>query len=392
VNTPTHNQMDITVIEATEILEDGSLVLGAGVGATPELSQMTDKIIIELNTHLPSYKGIHDIVRVVNQPHRKSNLIRRVDDRIGTISLPIDDEKVIAVVESTQPDRPPLKEPQHDIKYAQIADHLVEFFTNEIKHGRLPKTLLPIQSGVGNIANAIIGELAKGPFYGVSSWSEVMQDTFLDFIDEGKLKVASAGAVRFSPKGFERLYNNWNRYADKIILRPQSVSNNAEIINRLGVIAMNTPVEFDIYGHVNSTHISGTRALNGLGGSGDFIRHGSYSIVHCLSTRPTPQDPHGISCIVPMVSHTDQTEHDVGIFVTENGLADCRGMSPKERAIEIITKCAHPYYKDQLLDYYNSSVEICTKRKMLHIPHMLDRVFKMHINLEENGTMKIAKW
>jgi len=41
--------------------------------------------------------------------------------------------------------------------------------------------------------------------------------------------------------------------------------NSPEIIRRLGVIAMNTPLEVDIYAHANSTCALGSRMLNGLG-------------------------------------------------------------------------------------------------------------------------------
>jgi acetyl-CoA hydrolase len=83
-----------------------------------------------------------------------------------------------------------------------------------------------------------------------------MQDTFLKFFDEEKLAFASATSVRFSPEGFHHFYDNWDKYTKKIILRSQPVSNSPEVIRRLGVVAMNTPVEFDIYGHANSTMVS----------------------------------------------------------------------------------------------------------------------------------------
>ena len=43
-----------------------------------------------------------------------------------------------------------------------------------------------------------------------------------------------------------------------------------------------------------------------------------------------------ISSIVPYVSHVDHPEHDTMIFCTEQGVADCRGLSPVERARLII--------------------------------------------------------
>lgn len=140
-------------------------------------------------------------------------------------------------------------------------------------------------------------------FKGLKVWTEVLQDSFLDLFDSGNLDFATATSIRFSPDGFKRFYEGWDRYFNKLLLRSQQVSNNPEIIRRLGVIGMNTPVEVDIYAHANSTCVMGSRMLNGLGGSADFLRSSKYSIMHTPSTRPSKKDPHGVSCIVPMCTH-----------------------------------------------------------------------------------------
>ena len=100
---------------------------------------------------------------------------------------------------------------------------------------------------------------------------------------------------------------DWAHYKDRLLLRSQQVANSPELIRRLGVIAMNTPLEVDIYAHANSTNALGSRMLNGLGGSADFLRNAKLSIMHTPSARPTKTDPTGISCIVPFASHIDQT-------------------------------------------------------------------------------------
>jgi acetyl-CoA hydrolase len=209
------NKLDVVFVEATEVLEDGSIVLGASVGSTPALIQQADKIIIEVNTFLHSFKGLHDLVKMDSPPNRKPLLINRVNDRIGSFSLPIDHEKVLAVVESTRPDNTTANDPQDDVSKA-IAQHILNFFEHEVKHDRLPPSLLPLQSGIGNISNAIVGGMATGPFNDVTVWTEVLQDTFLDFFDEGKLKFVSATSIRLSQKGFERFYSHWSNYCDKI--------------------------------------------------------------------------------------------------------------------------------------------------------------------------------
>jgi succinyl-CoA:acetate CoA-transferase len=75
-----------------------------------------------------------------------------------------------------------------------------------------------------------------------------------------------------------QVYSDFRKYEDKIILRPQEITNHPGLIRRLGLIAVNTALEFDIYGNVNSTHVSGTKMMNGIGGSGDFARNSRLSI------------------------------------------------------------------------------------------------------------------
>jgi acetyl-CoA hydrolase len=325
-------------------------------------------------------------------PRRKPYLIMGVEDRIGTTSIPVDPEKVVGILESdyrdqTSPNAPP------DSTSKDIAGHLIEFFEHEVKHGRLPPSLLPLQSGIGNIANAVIGGLENANFWNLKVWTEVIQDTFLDLFDSGRLDFATATSVRFSPDGFQRFYDNWETYQNKLLLRSQQVSNSPEIIRRLGVIGMNTPVEVDLYAHANSTCVMGSRMLNGLGGSADFLRSSKYSIMHTPSTRPSKTDPYGVSCIVPMCTHIDQTEHDLDVIVTENGLADVRGLSPRERARVIIDKCVHEVYKPILKAYFEKAEYECLKKGWGHEPHLLWNAFDMHKALNEEGSMlKVKSW
>jgi acetyl-CoA hydrolase len=98
--TASESPVDIALVEATEILADGSIILGGSVGATPEIVRSASKVIIEVNTSIPSYKGMHDIFMNYTSLPRMTIPIRRVDERAGTWSLPISTDKVIAIVES----------------------------------------------------------------------------------------------------------------------------------------------------------------------------------------------------------------------------------------------------------------------------------------------------
>ena len=388
-----NNKIDVAVIEASAITEDGGIIPGASVGASPELVHMADKVIVEVNTSGPSLEGLHDIAMPEQAPYTKPYMIMRPEDRIGTPHIPVDPEKVVAIVEGDYPDRTADSTPE-DATSQAIAGNLVDFLKHEVDMGRMPQNLLPLQSGIGNIANAVIGGLSKGGanFKNLKVWTEVLQDSFLDLFDSGNLDFATATSIRFSPAGFKRFYENWDRYADKLLLRPQQISNSPEIIRRLGCIGMNTPVEVDMYAHANSTCVFGSRMLNGLAGSADFLRNSRYSIMHTPSVRPSKTDPTGVSCIVPFATHVDQTEHDLDMVVTEQGFADVRGLSPRERARVIIKNCAHPDYQPILTDYLDRAEFECIKKGMGHEPHLLFQAFKMHQNLAENGTMKINSW
>jgi acetyl-CoA hydrolase len=341
---------------------------------------------------MPSFEGLHDITMTDLPPRRKPFLIMAPEDRIGTNYIPVDTEKIVAIVESDYQDQTTKNSPEDDTSRA-IAGNLIEFLEHEVTHGRLPASLLPLQSGIGNIANSVIGGLANSNFRNLKVWTEVLQDTFLDLFDSGRLDFATATSIRFSPEGFKRFYDHWEDYFDKLLLRAQQVSNSPEIIRRLGVIGMNTPVEVDIYAHANSTCVMGSRMLNGLGGSADFLRSAKYSIMHTPSTRPSKTDPHGVSCIVPMCTHVDQTEHDLDVIVTEQGLADVRGLSPRERARVIIEKCAHPEYRPILEDYLRKADFECQQRGWLHEPHLLWNTFDLHKALDMEGSMrKLKAW
>lgn len=176
----------------------------------------------------------------------------------------------------------------------------------------------------------------------------------------------------------KQVYGNFEKYRDKLILRPQEISNHPEIIRRLGLISINTALEFDIYGNVNSTHVSGTKMMNGIGGSGDFARNARLSIFVTKSIAKGGR----ISSVVPFATHVDHTEHDVDIVVTEQGYADLRGLAPRERAPRIIENCVHPMYKEKMRDYYMEALA-----RGGQTPHVLEQAFSWHAKLAQTGTM-----
>lgn len=374
-------KMDIAVIEVAGIREDGSLIPSSSIGNNKTWIEMADKIILEVNSFQNiKMEGMHDVYYgTALPPNRKPIMLTDPADRIGQPYMPCPMEKVVAVVETSAHDRnSPFKEP--DAVSKKIAENILEFFDREIAIGRLPKELLPIQSGVGNIPNAVLEGLDAGPYKGLTAFTEVIQDGMLKMLKSGTLDIAAATSFSLSPEGLDEFNKNIDIYRHKIILRQQDISNHPELIRRLGVIAMNGLLEADIYGNVNSTHLMGTRMMNGIGGSGDFARNGYLSIFVTPSTAKNG----AISSIVPMVSHVDHTEHDVKVIVTEYGLADLRGLSPRQRAHAIIQNCAHPDFKPRLMDYLERAE---ASGRGMHTPHLLDEALSWHKRYEEEGHM-----
>jgi succinyl-CoA:acetate CoA-transferase len=375
--------LDLAVIEVTAITEDGELVPSSSIGANRTYIEKAKRIILEVNEwQSEGLFGMHDVYYPIGNlpPHRPPLPITSTGDRIGTPTMKIDLDKVVAIIETDAPDRnTPFKDLDEDS--LKIAGYFLDFLAAEVKAGRLPENLNPLQSGVGNIANAVLAGLLEGPFENITSYTEVIQDGMVDLIDSGKLAVASATAFSLSPTAAERMNDNAAHYAKKIVLRPMDVSNNPEAIRRMGVISCNGMIEADIYGNVNSTHVMGSRMQNGIGGSGDFTRNAFFS---CFVS-PSTAKGGAISAIVPMVNHVDHTEHDVSVIVTEQGLADLRGLAPRQRAEKIIENCAHPDYREPLREYVKLAH---TKANGMHTPHDLRTALGWHVRFLETGTMK----
>lgn len=374
-----YGDLDIAIIEVSEIHDDGTCVVGMGVGNVPTYAKFAKKIVLELNEKLHhALYGLHDIYMPKDPPYRSEIPVFHANDRIGEPVLRIDPEKIVGVVMSdsydgvkafTTPDETTNK----------IGANVCDFLIGEMRRGGIPSTFLPIQSGVGNVANAVLYGLADAqeipPF---AMYTEVIQDAVIDLMKKGRCKFGSTSSLTVSNEVEAEVIDNIDFFKEKVVIRPVEISNNPEVIRRLGVIAMNTVLEADIFGNINSTHVTGTRMMNGIGGSGDFARNAYISIFSCPSITKEGK----ISNIVPMVSHLDHSEHSVDILVTDQGIADLRGKDPIQRAEEIIKNCAHPMYKDLLTDYLRLG------GNNGQTPHTLKAALSFHTEFLESGDMR----
>lgn len=374
--------IDFAVIEALEITEDGMIIPTTSVGNSSVFVKHAKNVIVEINLSQPQlFKGVHDIYEPGKQGQRSPIPLTTVNDRIGTIGIPVDLEKVRGIVFTAQEDSPSTIL-ESDAETEVMAEHLLNFLRTEVASGRLTNRLAPLQSGIGSVANSVLLGLINSEFDDLEVYSEVLQDAVFDLIDAGKVKFASASSITLSREKMEQVFGNFEEYRDKIRLRPQEITNHPGLIRRLGLISINTALEFDIYGNVNSTHVSGIKMMNGIGGSGDFARNARLSI---FVTKSIAKDGI-ISSIVPFATHVDHTEHDVDIVVTEQGYADLRGLAPRERVHLIIENCMHPMYRDQMRRYHEEAL-----LRGGQTPHVLEKAFSWHANLANNGTMLLSE-
>lgn len=382
---PNRKDIEIAIIEACKIIDLGKGQIGiiptTSMGNSSSFVQSAKEVIIEVNTTQPAeLEGMHDSYVPLDPPERKAIPIERPEDLIGTPYIPCSLDKVVAVVPCDITDKTrPLGDIDEDAK--TMGKNLVDFFKEEVKAGRLPKNLLPLQSGVGSVANAVINGLVNSDFEDLTVYTEVIQDGMFDLIDAGKLRVASGTALSPSPDCLKKFYANLDKYKKHLILRPQEISNSPEVARRIGVIAMNTAIEVDIYGNVNSTHICGTKLMNGVGGSGDFARNGFLTVFFTNSLAKGGK----ISSVVPFCSHIDHPSNDVDVIVSERGVADLRGLCPKERAELIIEHIANPKYQPLLKDYFKRACEACGNSQT---PHLLDEAFSFHDRFNKTGSME----
>ncbi|RTL34008.1 MAG: propionyl-CoA--succinate CoA transferase, partial [Rhodocyclaceae bacterium] len=141
--------VDIAVVEATAITENGGIVPTTSVGNSASFAVLAKKIIVEINVKMPEgLEGLHDIYIPTYRPHRLPIPLISPEQRIGLPYIPVDPEKIVAIVLTEKADSPSNVLPP-DNETNAIAGHLNEFLYHEVKAGRLSPSLQPLQAGIG---------------------------------------------------------------------------------------------------------------------------------------------------------------------------------------------------------------------------------------------------
>lgn len=370
------------VVEACDITAGGGIVLSTSVGAAPTFLSQAGHVLIELNrAHPPALLGMHDIYEPLDPPDRREIPIYSASDRAGSPIVTVPPSRIVGIVETNLPDECGGFSEASDVT-RRIGENVAEFLVAEMHAGRIPKRFLPLQSGVGDIANSVLGALGSHPeIPAFDMYTEVLQDAVVGLLERERCRFASTCSLTLSADAMRHLTSELDFFRSRILMRPQEISNNPEIVRRLGVISMNTAIEVDLSGNVNSSHIMGRQMMNGIGGSGDFTRNAYLSIFSCPSVAKGGK----ISTIVPLATHVDHSEHSVQVVITERGVADLRGQDPQTRARRIIENCAHPDYQLQLIEFLE-------RASQGHTPQSLALGFAMHRQFDSTGDMRGIDW
>lgn len=362
--------IDVLVVEALGFDQEGALIPTNAIGMLDILMETAEKIIVEVNHAQPQgLRELCDIYQVQQQPIP----LVQAAQRIGVSSIPFDRRKLLAVVETQSPEySTQLIRPNE--QSGKIARHLYDFL--EVEYRTLP----PVQTGFGALSDALTLGFADTNFKDVEFFCGGAGEAALSLLASGKAKTVSTGGLGMND-WVRNFLDSTANLKDSLVIRNAQVSNSGEVINRLGLVALNTGIEVDIYGNVNSSHLYGTHVINGIGGGAHFAHESGLSVVLI----PSEAKAGTISCIVPMVSHQDINEHDVDIVITENGVADLRGLDDIAKAGKIIEVCASERYKTALSSYLESA-----KREAGgHHPQLAEQAFGWYRRLKETGSMEM---
>jgi len=368
-------KIDVAVVEALGFDDDGSLLPTSSIGMIHYLLAAAEEIIVEVNAAQPDVlRYLHDVYLPAAPPDTRPIPLVRTNQRIGSRGIPVDRDKIRHIVETDIPERLG-PQPSGTAVTKSIADHLFNFLEVEVqKTGYLP----PFQTGFGSLADSIADAFQHSSFRDLQFFCGGITEPVLELLASGQASALSTGGLGMSER-VEQILADTPNLREHLVIRNGDVTNNAEVIGRLGLIALNTGIEIDIYGNVNSSHIAGSRVVNGIGGGASFAQNAGLSVILI----PSLAKGGAISNIVPMVSHQDISEHDIDIVVTENGVADLRGLDDGERADAIVTSCASEAYRGQLSAYLQAARRQCGG----HHPQLPEVAFGWYRRLKDEGTM-----
>src|ERR1700732_1532542 len=307
-----HIRVDAFLVTVSPMDRNGYFTFGTNNDYTSTAARTAKRLIVEVNRHMPRVFG------------RSSLHISEVD----------------AIVENDAPLLALTPRP--------IQDH-------ERQLGKRIAELVPehacLQIGVGGVPSGVCEALMNRKDLGIHT--EVLNPALAQLIQNGVVtnrwkKINPGKSVFTFAMGDEAFYDFMN---DNIAIESHPVNyvNNPGVIAQNdNVVSVNSTIEMDLTGACNSEYVNGN-TFTSTGGQLDFVR-GAYASKGGISFIAFQSSIKGgkISKIVPRLSGPVTTPRtDVHYVVTENGVANLKGLSSTERAYALIG-LADPTFQDEL--------------------------------------------
>jgi acyl-CoA hydrolase len=211
-----------------------------------------------------------------------------------------------------------------------------------------------LQVGLGKIPGAVLRALTGHRNLRVHSG--LIGEAVVDLLEAGALAegVAVTGGVAI---GGPRLYAAVSNPAFQFL--PVSYTHNADVIARLkSFITINSSLEIDLFGQAYAE--CGPRGLmSGPGGASDFARGAKIGGGLRIVALPSAADKGAKSRIVAPGAGggpVSLSRMDIDVVVTENGVADLRGLGYEARAKALIAVAA-PQHRADLTEFWRSVSE-----------------------------------
>jgi 4-hydroxybutyrate CoA-transferase len=304
---------DVFLVQTSPPDDKGNLNLGTSVGYALGAAKKSPMVIAEINPEVPRTRG-------------------RTTIQMSDVECMIEAEKPLFMIEGREPK-------DSDTKIAGFVSELIpDGATVELGIGSIPNAVydalhekknLGIHSGM--VSDGIIGLMESGAVTNTKK-----------SIDRGKIVIAEA-------VGTKKLYD----YIDEnpnLSMYPYEYTHNQATLSRIeNLCAVNSAIEVDLAGQVNSEYLGGIQI--GFGGLLDFAV-GAYRSVggKSIIALPSTKRKGEISSIVPRIPEgTPVTlpKWMVNYVVTEYGVVHLDNKSTRERA-EAIIEIAHPDHRDRL--------------------------------------------
>ena len=212
-----------------------------------------------------------------------------------------------------------------------------------------------LQIGYGGIPDAVVMQLTHKHDLGVHT----------EMIGDGIMSLVECGAVTNRRKnylpgkmvatfalGSSKLYRFMDRNPG-LEIHPVNFTNDPALAGLNDkLVAINATLQIDLLGQCGSESL-GHCPYSGTGGQSDFVRAANRSRGgKAFIVVPSTAKGDTISRIVPSLSpgtHVSTSKNDINYVVTEYGVAQLRGKSAKQRALELIA-IAHPDFRGELME------------------------------------------